>query len=62
MHITRFEVHALKTANLSKTLCVGAKFPTFAIEAVAKAVGRQSGPSAAVRANRTGVKGVSSLQ
>ena len=45
VHIIRFEAHPLKAANLSAILCVGAKFPTFAMEAAAKAAGRQAGPS-----------------
>lgn len=61
VHIIRFEAHPLKAANLSEILCVGAKFPTFAMEAAAKAVGRQAGPSAAARANRTGAGAMSAL-
>lgn len=44
-----------------QTLWVGATFPTFAIEAAAKAAGRPAGPRAAASANRTGLAGMSSL-
>ena len=44
-----------------KSSGVRAKFPTFAMEAAAKVVGRQAGPSAAARANRTGAGAMSAL-